>query len=723
MENSMADMTPEELKRNEENSTQQEAEIGKLIKGGAEMKGIVEINDPELIVTRGQKVAAHAEMNREIKAKQEAIKESRKKITESFRENGAKYKIYEHKRHLLLNQETIEKLRKEMEADIAIRNAKKVENGPKKPENKPETGNNKPKPKTPEVKPITGNKPETKEKPGKRISPDKGPYNETFTAGKPGKKISPEGKPSKKPGSKEKPGKRISPEGKPGKKPGSKEKPRKGKEINPGGKGKEGKENDPRKKEKIEQYLKRAKRYGIHNPAILGMVANAAGSIFGLRSFWEVPKYIDMLFNKHGLKKETDKLLGTIIERNKDFKKGKEEGEAPSTKVRERIAAFDERLKNLNLPEKQKLELRGEMAKIIWEHRHESRKLSSEKEKKIQHAVEVYTDTSAEAMTVGREVVNTLCIGAAMPLRGVGYIAFAGLEKIARAKNEYEKKHLNDKENKGVGAEISAVTKEVTVNAVSRGWNSIVNGVNAKGEHLHGWQRVKESGMTGLKVGLGALTLFGALEYANALASGNKVLTEGGEQIAKLFREGNIPGLIAQGGVNIYNNILRVFGLQSASEGAKMFEAFKGGKEGVENPIIRLLLKNVEKYSHMKDLPAFTGNIKDPRQTAEWAQKAAHLIAQKDGFVKEAIVNGKHVVQELWVKGMDLRKGAGVVLNPDGSAKVLNTDLYKHFNTALKAAKQAYPAIGDRIKGLLFSLNTNTAINTAAHEIIPGIKR
>jgi len=664
--------TPEEIKIEKKRNAQK----NKLLRGGAE-EVLNEKGEKILVVRKGQKVTARAEMNRYIRDKQDDLKESRRDQTLIFREEGAKYKIIKHKRHLLLNSD-IELLRQEMDADLVKRAASKKEN-----------------------------------------------VGDSNSSQAEGDKNIPEQKPSEVAGGINSP------------------------ESNKGNNPKDGKieKTDAQKKAEAERYGFKEKP-GLNLKTIFKTIVNTVGSYIGARVSWESIKLFNDERKKKGAKDATTDLLDALIEKNKkQFPKekgivgraveilsadgkplgqkgfitedmpqgdgnkyvkvdGKEvpfsrikfldeqnnEGkETPS--VREKIAAFNERLKDIKLPENEKRALRSEMAKILWEHRHRSEELDKEKTEKVEKVYDVFASTSAQRFVVARETVNTLSVMCFVPwIRLAGYSALAAGESVAKAANNFDKMHFNDANAAGSKEKIADVAKAVTIGKLKETMFGFV-GRGKNGEKLPLAAAIGASVLTMVSLGATALRLYGLADFEHALGAGNAAMVEGRQKLGEALKNGDIGRAMGQMGENWLINLKRVLGYVgfSGNHAEKMNNLVKGPDnnvgtlitkgQGIENGVHSELLKDPKSHG-------YTGDLKNSTELKEWANKLSHKLAKLNGFVK-----GNSETRLLDVAG-----GTHIRLDGD-KIRLLNAETYQHVNENLKNLSHAAGKVKDEIFG------------------------
>ena len=317
-----------------------------------------------------------------------------------------------------------------------------------------------------------------------------------------------------------------------------------------------------KQKEKIQKSQE--KRYGFKNPELKKSLAKGSidliGSIFGARVAWEIPKLVSDIYKKRKAENATSDLLESVIENNKTRGKEKktQELEGENKPVREKIASFEEKLGKIKLPEKEKKELRAQMAKVLFEHRHSTKNIDKQRAEKVGKVFDVYASNSAQLMTVGKEVINAVSIFAMMPwLRGVGYTALSGvIDPVMKAANSYDKKHFNDKEKVGLGEKLSFIAKAITIDSAKETYNGLLGNFfnkNEKGEKMGFGKALLGSAFKTISVGGGLMRLAGVAEFEHAL-SGNLVMKEGAEKFMEALKGGQIGEALKQGGENwIYN--------------------------------------------------------------------------------------------------------------------------------------------------------------------------
>jgi hypothetical protein len=454
----------------------------------------------------------------------------------------------------------------------------------------------------------------------------------------------------------------------------------------------------PRNKSEI------AEHYGFKDTSLKNNLAKGAldtiGTVFGVRLAWELPKLVSDSLKKKGAKDATLELLDAVKERNqivniakekypdnKNFKIETAEGEKESLPVREKIAAFNEKLKNVKLPESEKKELRDQMAKVLWEHRHSTEEIDKNRADKVGKVFDVYANDSVQRMTVAREAVNTASIFLMMPwLRGVGYTALAGAGSVAKVSNEFDKKHFNE-EKINSKEKLSYIAKAMTIDSAKETYNSIIGNFinkNEKGEKMSFGKALAGSISKAFSLGFGAARLAGVFEFEHALQSGNLIMTEGGAKMMDALKSGSIGEALKQGGQNWVNNTERILlSVSHISENLSKLVSgfvnrFKSGNthaemekikelatihkgEGVINTFQRQIEHNPKDFG-------FKGDIHNQIALHKFASQKAYSIALEDKYIKsdgsevrisydaknpeQFILNPKnHQVQELNTRG------------------------------------------------------------------------
>ncbi|MBI2451305.1 MAG: hypothetical protein HYV52_03185 [Parcubacteria group bacterium] len=459
---------------------------------------------------------------------------------------------------------------------------------------------------------------------------------------------------------------------------------------------------------------------------------NTIGSIFGARLAWEAPKLIYDHYKKKGQKEKLSDLTTTLLENAQFNKKVKiEKGQALTEKQkaeREKLEAkagaerpvlaaikeLNAKLKEAKMPPEEKKKMRSELAVILQEYKHKGKDLEKAKTEKTGKLLDLYINNSAQKMVVAREAVNTLSIATFTPwLRTVGYAAFAGLEKVTKAGQNYEKKHFKETEGwrKDFG-KFGAVAKNLTIDSARETFNGLTfNYFNKekKGKIQTGAEFASSMFMLMRVVGL--------YEFEKAMQSGSLPIQEGAKKFWENFEKGDLEGALRQGGENMLANAQRLLSHVGLAEnpdqamkklmeggrpqgkglfetiqeerkgekqeglGAVILEKAKGeyrerlGKEialaglatihqgeGIEHGLIRQL--EFDPAAH-----GFKGDSNNFVEVHRWAQGEAHKIAVENNFINPATGEETRVI-------FDAKHPAEYILKPEGSVDVVNRNEY-----------------------------------------------
>jgi hypothetical protein len=413
------------------------------------------------------------------------------------------------------------------------------------------------------------------------------------------------------------------------------------------------------------------------------------GTIFGARIAWELPKFISDDFKKTGAKKSTLELLDVVRENNIDkniafkikeldekFKAGgtKEElgkieeerdklqkewkevsqpehkgDESESLPIREKIHTFNEKLKNVKLPEADKKQLRDHMAKILWEHRHSIEDIDKKRAKKVGKVFDVYANNSEQLITVAREAANTASIFAMMPwMRSISYTALASIGSTMKVSNEYDKKYF-DEEKVNPKGKLSYIAKALTIDSTKETYKGLIGNftnVDKNGKKMSFGKAIWGAIPKALSLGGTALRLAGIAEFEHALQSGNAIMTEGGAKVTEALKSGQIGEALKQGGQNWVNNTERIFNtyLPGVTFGAATNHLINQpqdlvGKEKLEDlatvhkgeGIIHAFQRQIE---YKPNAFGYKGDINDRVALHKFAQFLGYKVAVEDGYIK-----------------------------------------------------------------------------------------
>ena len=505
------------------------------------------------------------------------------------------------------------------------------------------------------------------------------------------------------------------------------------------------------RKEKAYYDEKNKKEKGFKDTSVGKTLATGArdtlGSIFGVRSAWEIKKLYDSMKNKGNAEEATLELLkmmqasnnirndvveekqfeeggdytrtmpavqvekktvrdidGTRLDPIKDrikimnlseeeknlFEEDKE-GRGP---VRQKLMNFNEKLKNVNLPEAEKKELRHQMAVILKERRHSTEKIDKQKTNEIGKVFDVFASNSAQRMVVAREVINTVSIFAMMPwLRTVGYAGFAAASSIVKAENAYDKKHFGEQSN--IKEKLSSIGKAITIDSAKETFHGLTgNFFSKEGKKKGFWQRVASFGSAFGSV----LRIAGIAEFEHALQAGNTIMTEGGEKFGEALMGGHIGEALKQGGENWVHNTQRVLSYIHLSQNPDKIASNLIGGAGLKNgtdmgvghnlshsesPIDANKLMEDAKIGkgegiihtfqrQIMDNPKAFGYHGDPHNIAELHKFAAH---RGYGFaVKNGYVNPEHGTETRI--HFDPKHSQEFILHPDGSVQEVDAHKY-----------------------------------------------
>ncbi len=446
----------------------------------------------------------------------------------------------------------------------------------------------------------------------------------------------------------------------------------------------EGQEKTLTTEQLLERQKNKAERYGFKDPSFVkavakGLFIDTVGSIFGARLAWELPKLVGDVYKKKGANNATLELLNTIGQINENKIKAKnvegmmtseENGdlfrEIENRPIREKIAEFNEKLKSIKRPETEKQELRDQLAKVLRENRHSTKKVDDLRVEKVADVFDVYANNSAQVMTVAKETVNTTSIMLMMPwLRGIGYTALAGVDSVMKASNVYDKMNFGQGKNyvpeKG---RLSFIAKAVTVGSAKETYDGLIGNfykTNEKGEKMSTRQAITGAIMKAVLLGGGLLRLAGVAEFEHALRAGNTVMTEGGDKIMSALHEGHIGEVLKQGGENWMMNAQRLLSRVGLSENPeaeyRKLMAMKGAPvatvtvptpavsesrpeelakikeiatiqkgEGVTHAFTRQIEHNPQAFG-------FKGNINDKIELHKFASNEAYKVAVENHYI------------------------------------------------------------------------------------------
>ncbi|MFH1626515.1 MAG: hypothetical protein ABH971_00175 [bacterium] len=539
-----------------------------------------------------------------------------------------------------------------------------------------------------------------------------------------------------------------------------------------------------------DEKRKQAEHYGFKDAVSLkaasGGFLNVLGSISGARLAWELPKLGFDIYKKGEAKTATQELLDAVIKnsiQNKNFEtsldvklvKNKNEEEILEEKldklregkekfpigknVREKIASFNEKLKNIKLPEKEKQDLRDQMAKVLWEHRHFTENIGKKRAEKVGKVFDIYASNSAQVMTVAKEVVNTASVWALMPwLRGIGYAALSGVDSIMKASNAYAKENFN-KGNDYVPAEkrLPFIFKAITVGSLNKTYNNLIGNFfkkDEKGEKMGFGKAALGSFVAGTGIAGSAMRLAGVVEFEQALQSGNVVMQEGGKKFMEALQSGQIVEALKQGGENwVYNaqrllhyihlsddpnktinNLTKGFvageiinaennpqlphieaPISEAGVGAgnnleaqaisaeQLKDATIGKGEGVIHTFTRQIEHNPQAFGYQ-------GDVNDGVELHKFAQGEAYRIAVEDGYVD--VNNGTEI------RVLDSNETTQFILNPtDHSVTEVNANTY--IEDTREITKNTFDEADKIIKNITETTETGTIIHEVYSSNIP----
>lgn len=448
-----------------------------------------------------------------------------------------------------------------------------------------------------------------------------------------------------------------------------------------------------------------AERWGMESAgSIKKIISKGAldtmGSIFGVRAAWEVPKAVKGFFDKEKQRKEvssaTHDLLSEMsrIKKRNEFAKQAEGGVSygesiGSGEVAARIREFNEKLKEVKLPSKEKAELRGEMAGILKEYRNSKEQLSNSFEYNIGLLLDIYVNNDTQTMVAVRESINTVSVMAMCPwLRTVGYGISAGMERYIKAIGEYEKKHykeeyINDKEK------LSFVAKDVFIDSAKETFHGITFNI------LNKEKKTKIKKTAELVGSFGKLMrVAGLAEFAVAYDQGTLTMQEGAKEFYKALSGGEFLDALKQGGENWWMNAQRLLSYVGISENPEeaMRKLVAGKKaeavaalavqeraavaelgelkelgtikkgEGITHAILRQLEQDPSAHG-------FHGDINNKVELHRWAQHEAYDLAVKNNYINS------ETGEQIRVK-FDENNPSIYLLNKDGRIEVENAHEY-----------------------------------------------
>jgi hypothetical protein len=472
-------------------------------------------------------------------------------------------------------------------------------------------------------------------------------------------------------------------------------------------------------KTRIEAQQK--KRYGIEDPNLktsLGKGAvNVLGSIFGARFAWEAPRLVIDYYKK---KEQREKLSWATLDVLEKAQMGKmlpqkslETKEGKRNAVLDKIELLNEKLREAKLDAKEKMGLRDQIAKILWEYRKTDKDLEEARTGKIGKVLDLYINNSAQAMTVAKEAVNTVSVLTFTPwLRSIGYTALSGAERWMKAANNYDKTHFGEKEQDKLG-KLSVLAKDLTVNNAKEFYNGLVGNFFKK-------EVGKIQTTIQFSSALGTLSrVAGIVEFEHALQAEGVPMHEAAQKIWESLGKGQFTDALKQGGENWVHNaqrLLHYIGLSDrpeetiknlatgevktevvAQQATPIQEQAVPANAGVAGGIEKVaatvaVSEKTEELGKINELaqihsgegvihaftrqiehnPAafgFKGNIDDHLALHKWAQQEAYEAAVKNNFVNE------QTGEEVRVS-FDAKNPSSYILNSDKSVEVINRHEY-----------------------------------------------
>lgn len=240
--------------------------------------------------------------------------------------------------------------------------------------------------------------------------------------------------------------------------------------------------------------------------------AGTIASIAGIKSFYDVPKYLHQRFmvrgvdlgrfgKAKGLEGSIEGVIGASQEMRAGFQaesaetaEGEGDASTPHS-VRDAIKDLNDRLALTKEGDVKGSEQRKMVAKLLAENRTRERMSADERSEKITEILDDYTTTKVTGMQAIRESLNTALVASgALSLRGVSYGLLDGVERYQRLEKEAKKN--------GGGVDI---VKDVIVGSVTETMNdALLRNAEEKGTVRTAMDSVKAWGKILRFVGIGS---------------------------------------------------------------------------------------------------------------------------------------------------------------------------------------------------------------------------
>lgn len=382
-----------------------------------------------------------------------------------------------------------------------------------------------------------------------------------------------------------------------------------------------------------------------------------AGTWLGVRSPFEIKKWLDERKDKKQTTNEAKDMIETLKGAVNELRKKREGGddvikEESRKKAQEAVFQTREKIKNSNLSAQEKAELWRQVAHISREHQKSTESENNSHGQKVEKVMDAYIDTKTQGVRAVKESLNTIFMATGIPwMRLVAYTPLELYEKYAKSSQEISKKELKG-EDVGKSSKLLETAKKV-MSELSLGAAFAKKGRNKK--------EIAQDAIKGVGLWLRFIGL-------GEIASDSMDFDEAKDAVFHSFNSGSIsekpetadmdfhPSIKGSWNDNLQKNLDKVL-----SDRTDMATVHEG--EGVEHTLIRQL----------KDSPSthgFNGDITDKEAVEQWANAEAHKIAIKENFVDPTTGTEKGIL-------FDEKNPTMILLKDDNSVELTNAKTYE----------------------------------------------
>src|SRR6056297_538333 len=197
--------------------------------------------------------------------------------------------------------------------------------------------------------------------------------------------------------------------------------------------------------EKKEGFWKKARKV-LKNKEIqkqLGKsLAGAGASIYGIKSFYDVPAWLKQKLGIKKSKEEYKELFSNLEKEGVNIEEEQEKEEGERKKVGEivdlsQIENFEKKIDNLDVSEEIKDKMTEELNSLVENYYQEAGSLKQKENKKIIRTLNKYLKTKISGIQAAKEAANTACVfSGSYDLRGIVYGGASVAERHKKLKEE-----------------------------------------------------------------------------------------------------------------------------------------------------------------------------------------------------------------------------------------------------------------------------------------------